>query len=397
MFGWRRRSEGFEWREYVRTTVLVRRADRQRRVEDAREAAVQKVKNARDIGVDVGKAGASYAGEKASDAAGAVGTILLAILQALFEFFWRWIKFFGAIFLDALRAVASPLVDAVTAAARAIGAKTPELISRIPIRWKHVGYAIAGLAVIYFAGPILRSADGTPIGSYSAPIAAFIPDAGTVTGALPEKRAPEKRAESGEIRGRAKVVAADQLRVGGTLLRLAGVEAPAAEQPCLKSNGRHVKCAAAAKTALTAMLRGKTVSCSVTREDDAGNVFAQCEVDGDNVNAGIVRSGYAFSANDSFFGSLSSEEASARSDKAGLWEGEVERPSEWRDKAWADAKRDAPDGCPIKGTLRSSRKIYSLPGSAEYDRARVRTDRGERWFCSEDEARGAGFSPAGRS
>ena len=39
MFGWRRRSEGFEWREYVRTTVLVRRADRQRRIEDVRVAA----------------------------------------------------------------------------------------------------------------------------------------------------------------------------------------------------------------------------------------------------------------------------------------------------------------------------------------------------------------------
>ena len=46
MFGWRRRSEGFEWREYVRTTILVRRADRQRRVEDVRVAALEKVKHA---------------------------------------------------------------------------------------------------------------------------------------------------------------------------------------------------------------------------------------------------------------------------------------------------------------------------------------------------------------
>ena len=45
MFGWRRRSEGFEWQEYVRTTVLVRRADRQTQIDDVRMAALNKVKD----------------------------------------------------------------------------------------------------------------------------------------------------------------------------------------------------------------------------------------------------------------------------------------------------------------------------------------------------------------
>ena len=30
---WRRRNDGFEWREYVRTTILVRRGDRRRTAE----------------------------------------------------------------------------------------------------------------------------------------------------------------------------------------------------------------------------------------------------------------------------------------------------------------------------------------------------------------------------
>lgn len=393
MFGWRRRSEGFEWCEYVRTTVLVRRADRQRRVEDVRDAAFEKAKNARDIGLDIGKAGVSYAGDTASGLMGALGAILFALLKAVFEFVLRWLKFFGAILVDALRAVAGPLVDATIAFGNAVRAKTPDLVRMIPIRWKHVGYAAAGLAVIYIGGPILRSADGTPIGSASSPFVNLIPDIGS-TGSLPERSESSKPTD---IRGRVRVVSADALRVGGSLVRLAGVEAPAEDQPCLKANGRRVKCAAAARSAVSAMLSGRTIACTVTREDNDGNVFAECNADGDNVNAEVVRSGYAFAANDSYFGSLSGEEATAKSAKAGLWEGEVDRPAAWRDKSWDDAKRDAPDGCPIKGTVRSASKVYVLPWSPDYRRAKVRSDRGGRWFCSEDEARAAGFVSADRS
>ena len=40
MFGWRTRNVGFEWREYVRTTILVRRKNRRERVGHAAKGAV---------------------------------------------------------------------------------------------------------------------------------------------------------------------------------------------------------------------------------------------------------------------------------------------------------------------------------------------------------------------
>jgi hypothetical protein len=55
MFGWRRKNEGFGWQEYVRTTILVRRADRQKRLDDARLAALSKVKDTADRGIEAGK------------------------------------------------------------------------------------------------------------------------------------------------------------------------------------------------------------------------------------------------------------------------------------------------------------------------------------------------------
>src|SRR5262245_35330042 len=39
MFTWRRKPDGFEWHEYIRTTILVRRKARRQKVVDARRAA----------------------------------------------------------------------------------------------------------------------------------------------------------------------------------------------------------------------------------------------------------------------------------------------------------------------------------------------------------------------
>src|SRR5689334_5270834 len=93
MFGWRRRSEGFEWREYVRTTILVRRADRQRRLEDARMAALAKVKNAADVGAEAGRASVSKAGDGLARLASVTGEALLDVAVAIFGVLARWTKF----------------------------------------------------------------------------------------------------------------------------------------------------------------------------------------------------------------------------------------------------------------------------------------------------------------
>lgn len=48
--------------------------------------------------------------------------------------------------------------------------------------------------------------------------------------------------------------------------------------------------------------------------------------------------------------------------------------------------------CDIKGNISASgERIYHLPGQEYYSRTRVDIGRGERWFCSEEEARSAGW------
>ena len=49
--------------------------------------------------------------------------------------------------------------------------------------------------------------------------------------------------------------------------------------------------------------------------------------------------------------------------------------------------------CNIKGNIsvRSGERIYHVPGQEYYDETEIRPSQGERWFCSEAEARAAGW------
>ena len=49
--------------------------------------------------------------------------------------------------------------------------------------------------------------------------------------------------------------------------------------------------------------------------------------------------------------------------------------------------------CDIKGNI-SGDKIYHLPSCASYNRTEIDESKGEKWFCSEEEAENAGWRKA---
>jgi len=50
--------------------------------------------------------------------------------------------------------------------------------------------------------------------------------------------------------------------------------------------------------------------------------------------------------------------------------------------------------CDIKGNIgKNGEKIYHLPGTYLWQRTKIMETTGERWFCSEAEARGSGWRP----
>ena len=197
------------------------------------------------------------------------------------------------------------------------------------------------------------------------------------------------------LQGRAEALGGDLVRVAGTTVRLAGIEAPEQQQTC-GAGSRRYRCGAQAQAALGKLVNGRTLGCTVSGTDSAGHSLATCTRGSLDINGELVRQGHVF-AGTGLFASYSGLERQARDAKAGIWAaGEVERPSEFRAKAWDEAKRRAPDGCPIKGLVTGGERVYVLPGSPDYDRGRIQKARGERWFCSEREAEAAGFKPAVR-
>lgn len=53
--------------------------------------------------------------------------------------------------------------------------------------------------------------------------------------------------------------------------------------------------------------------------------------------------------------------------------------------------------CNIKGnvSINSGERIYHVPGQYYYEATKISPQYGERWFCSEQEARAAGWRKAG--
>ncbi|PPD00435.1 MAG: nuclease [Hyphomicrobium sp.] len=395
MFGWRKRSEGFEWREYVRTTVLVRRADRQRRIDDARHAALAKVHDVRERGIEAGKAGVDAAAEIAQRAALTVWQRAWAGIVAASRFVFLGLKtawvgvrtFVVGLFANRERpsfqmpsfekpSFKFPIFDFRPAiqSLKQRGSGVRFMPDIGPRGWQYAGYAARGgavLALILVGGQMLGSGAG-------------VDSANTinVTGSI---LAPPE-----DLTGRATVLAGDRLRVDGTTIKLSGVIAPDANQPCLKANGRRWACSASAQRALDRLVRGKLVSCNPTASNDAGVTLATCTIGEDDIASTLARGGHVF-ASTGMFSTYRGDEDVARAAKIGLWQGETVHPDDWRARVWEEAKRTAPDGCPIKGFVKSSTLTYAMPWSRDYSRAKVRSGKADRWFCSEDEARAAGF------
>ncbi|TWT28008.1 thermonuclease family protein [Planomicrobium sp. CPCC 101110] len=137
------------------------------------------------------------------------------------------------------------------------------------------------------------------------------------------------------------------------------------------------------------------------RFDDYGRLLAYIYVDGESVQeqmlqSGLARVAYVYPPNTRYVDEFEKAEQRARVAATGIWEFEDYSTARGFN---ADAygastapKEKAGDGCDIKGNInRNGNKIYHMPGSGSYEQTNP-----EKWFCSEQEARDAGFRSAGQ-
>ena len=211
------------------------------------------------------------------------------------------------------------------------------------------------------------------------------------------------------------------LQLGNVTYRLDGVEAPAFDQLCIDDHADSWTCGIEARDQLTKLVAGHGVRC-----DDLGvdpltkkRHIGICTVDGEktSLNQAMVKLGFALTMEPAVKAGFKDDEARARDDKQGLWKGCFITPHEFRvgrkdgallgaacrtdrDREIRDALFPAelvqPSGCSIKGKyavrarVTGNLGIYHLQACPSYPG----TTKPDRWFCSEEDAQGAGFRKA---
>lgn len=201
-----------------------------------------------------------------------------------------------------------------------------------------------------------------------------------------------------EIIGQATVIDGDTLEIRGRRIRLHGIDAPESAQRC-EADGAAYLCGQRAAFALADRIGRRTVTCAPKDIDRYGRAVAVCSAGGEDLNAFMVRHGWALAYRE-YSDAYVDEEAAARADGLGLWRGEFVPPWDWRRGARLvrpAANDNEPGDCRIKGNInRDGERIYHVPGGKWYERTKIDEAKGERWFCSEAEAQAAGWRRSGQ-
>jgi endonuclease YncB( thermonuclease family) len=215
-----------------------------------------------------------------------------------------------------------------------------------------------------------------------------------------------------------------QLSSGPIRVRLNSIDTPEMDQPW----------GSQARAALALLVNGKRVELEPVAQDRYDRLVAVVFVGGENVNAWMVQQGDAWAYRDYLEDpSYCAWEAVARASRLGLWSlppGSRVAPWEWRaagrgsNAGFTDYSSETTAGCAaamhrraaapeagmplargaspvapqpgrclIKGNISENGRIYHVPGSAYYDKTKIDESKGERWFCTEDQALEAGWRP----
>ncbi len=200
------------------------------------------------------------------------------------------------------------------------------------------------------------------------------------------------------LSGFATVIDGDTIKVKNQRVRLHGIDAPESNQVCIKNNNNY-NCGKSATQALVEKITNAVVHCEKMSMDRYNRIVAICRTGKVDLNRWMVRSGWAVAdLKDSK--DYEGDEKAARSANIGLWSGRFIKPSLWRTgKRLPGHKQVLPNNgvCVIKGNIgRNKKLIYHLPSGRYYAQTKINQMKGERWFCTEEEAKRAGWRKSRR-
>ena len=121
----------------------------------------------------------------------------------------------------------------------------------------------------------------------------------------------------------------DSLRKGDSEYRLHAIDAPELQQNCVSASGADYPCGRDAQKALRALVAGHDLSCRILETDRYGRAVATCMQSRLDINAEMVRQGWAIAYRQHGLDYIAAETA-AKKARRGIWQGPFEMPEDWR-------------------------------------------------------------------
>ncbi len=184
-----------------------------------------------------------------------------------------------------------------------------------------------------------------------------------------------------------RVIDGDTIEIEGSQrIRYIGIDSPETVNPNIKT--QCFGTAAAGKN--KELVEGKRVSLEkdVSETDKYGRLLRYVYLGDQLVNELLVREGYAhalsYPPDTKYQNQLNQAQEEAQQGSRGMW-GSCS-------KQGIDTSEITQEGCNIKGNISSSGdKIYHLLGQKYWSKTVIDETRGEKYFCTEEEAQKAGF------
>lgn len=223
---------------------------------------------------------------------------------------------------------------------------------------------------------------------------------------IPEVSSDQPTLESFQV---TRVVDGDTIKINyygqETSVRLIGINTPETVDP-----RKNVECfGKEASNFLTNKLTGKTIQLEVdpsqTDRDKYNRLLRYVYLDNEDIGLTIIQKGYGYEYTYNIPYAKQSEykaaEKQAESTGQGLWATNACATSSTSTNQQSTTPQAAPQSqstskdsstCSIKGNINNSGEhIYHLPGQKYYNSTKIDTSKGERWFCTEQEAINAGW------
>jgi|tagenome__1003787_1003787.scaffolds.fasta_scaffold20924221_2 endonuclease YncB( thermonuclease family) len=133
-----------------------------------------------------------------------------------------------------------------------------------------------------------------------------------------------------DLTGPVRVIDGDTIDMQGVRIRLWGIDAPESRQTCAGKTGEVYECGRDATAVMSELTRDRTVECSQRDIDRYRRIVAVCRTEAGEINAAMVRRGWAVDYTQYSGGHYKADEEAAHSAGLGIWSGRFELPSDWR-------------------------------------------------------------------